>query len=294
VRRIVASALVTACLVVPVTAKAQGQDKPENAPAPSSGDPQPPTGPSTQAPPSPEQQPPVAEPVELKPVSETGRTGLEALIHDTAYDFKHFVTDKEPLLWMAGGGVAAFAVHPLDDNVNERLESSGAIHNFFLPGKFIGYGAVQIGAAVGTWAIGRAIDKHGRAAHIGLDLLRAQIVTQTFTYGLKYSVQRDRPDGTSGYSFPSGHASTTFATASVLERHFGWRAGIPMYALATYVATSRLHENRHYLSDVVFGGAVGLAAGRTVTRHGRSTFTMVPLLAPHGGVGVAVVALGHG
>jgi hypothetical protein len=212
-------------------------------------------------------------------------------VHDTAFDFKHMVSDKEPLLWMAGGGAAAFALHPLDDNVNDRFKADGAIHTAFKPGQVIGYGAVQIGAAIGTWAIGRRLDPHGRAAHIGLDLLRAQVVTQTFTYGLKLTVQRQRPDGT-GYSFPSGHASTTFATASVLERHFGWKAGVPTYALATYVAASRLHENRHYLSDVVFGAAIGLAAGRTTTRHGRSTFSMVPLVVPGGGVGIAMVRMG--
>ena len=101
-----------------------------------------------------------------------------------------------------------------------------------------------------------------------------------------------KPDGTGGYSFPSGHASTTFATASVLERHFGWKAGIPTYIAATYVATSRLHENRHFLSDVIFGASVGMAAGRSVTRHGRSTFALAPIFAPHGGYGVALMHVG--
>ena len=153
-------------------------------------------------------------------------------------------------------------------------------------------GYVQIGGAIATWGIGRSIDKRGRAAHVGLDLLRAQVVTQATTYALKYTVRRDRPDGTSGFSFPSGHASTTFASASVLEGHFGWKFGLPGYALATYVAASRLHENRHYLADVVLGGALGMAAGRAVTRHGRSHFALVPLGVPDG-IGVALTRLGE-
>jgi hypothetical protein len=44
---------------------------------------------------------------------------------------------------------------------------------------------------------------------------------------------------------------------------------VPAYAFASYVAMSRLHDNRHYLSDVVFGSTVGIISGRTVTRHGR-------------------------
>ena len=233
--------------------------------------------------------PPAPEPVKLEESSESHRTGFKALLKDTVGDFKHTFTDKVPLLWLAGGGVAAAALHPIDDDVNARLVGHDG---FFKPGKVIGYGAVQIGGAIGTWVIGRAVNKRGRAAHMGLDLLRAQIVTQSITYALKDTVRRERPDGTSGFSFPSGHASTTFATASVLERHFGWRGGIPTYILATYVATSRLHENRHFLSDVVFGAAVGMAAGRSVTRHGRSSFALSPIVAPHGGYGLALTHLG--
>src|SRR5437868_8448594 len=57
-----------------------------------------------------------------------------------------------------------------------------------------------------------------------------------------------------------------------LERHLGWRGAVPAYVIASYVAASRLHENRHFASDVVFGSAVGIIAGRTVTRHGRDYF----------------------
>lgn len=222
----------------------------------------------------------VAQP---EPVAEGGvpHTGFKTLIGDTGGDFKHMFTDLAPLMWMGWGGAGALVVHPFDDNVSQHFYNGG-LDGFWSFGKVLGLGWVQIGGAVGTWGVGRAIDKRGRAAHIGLDLLRAQIVTQSLTYGLKVGVRRDRPDMSDGYSFPSGHASTTFASASVLERHFGWKFGVPGYALATYVAASRLHENRHWLSDVVFGGAIGMAAGRAVTRHGRSHFALVPLAVPDG------------
>jgi hypothetical protein len=45
-------------------------------------------------------------------------------------------------------------------------------------------------------------------------------------------------------------------------------------------------ENRHFASDVIFGAAVGIVAGRTVSlRHGGGRITMSPALLP-GGVGV--------
>ena len=86
------------------------------------------------------------------------------------------------------------------------------------------------------------------------------MLTAGLTYGLKAAVRREH----TGYSFPSGHASVTFATATVLQRHFGWKGALA-YSVAAYVAASRLHENRHHLSDVVFGAAVAAVAGRTVT-----------------------------
>jgi hypothetical protein len=48
-----------------------------------------------------------------------------------------------------------------------------------------------------------------------------------------------------------------------------------------------LHDNVHYLSDVVFGAAVGSIAGRTVTEHGREVWTLNPSPVP-GGVALFV------
>jgi len=101
-------------------------------------------------------------------------------------------------------------------------------------------------------------------------------------------VGRRRPDG-SRFSFPSDHASSSFATATVLQRRLGWRVGVPAYAMATYVAASRLQENRHYLSDVVFGAGLGIVVSRSVTvGHGQHALAVVPLAAP-GGVGIGFV-----
>jgi membrane-associated phospholipid phosphatase len=62
-----------------------------------------------------------------------------------------------------------------------------------------------------------------------------------------------------------------------------------MFLIASYVATSRLHDNRHFLSDVVFGAAVGVSSGWTVVgRHGRSQFALTPVPV-RGGMMVALM-----
>lgn len=215
---------------------------------------------------------------------------MEALGHNLVDDVKH-LPRRNSVYWLVGGGIAALAVHPLDDDLNRRLLGSD-IDNIFIPGKYIGATEVQVAAALTTYVVGRTRHQT-RVQHIGMDLLEAQLLTEGIVELTKVAVRRDRPvnpDGSSasGYSFPSGHAAITFASATVLQQHLGWRAAVPTYALATYVAASRLHDNRHFLSDVVFGSAVGIVVGRSVTWHGRNTFTLAPVAVP-GGLGAAII-----
>ncbi len=66
---------------------------------------------------------------------------------------------------------------------------------------------------------------------------------------------------------------------------------MPTYLVASYVAISRMHDNRHFASDVAFGAADGIIIGRSVTWHGRNYYgrptTVVPMVVP-GGAGIMV------
>ena len=87
----------------------------------------------------------------------------------------------------------------------------------------------------------------------------SNIGTVALTYALKYGVGRERPDGSDKRSFPSGHSSVAFATATMYQMWYGWKAGIPAYAFAAVTAFQRLDDNRHWLSDVIMGAAIGIA-----------------------------------
>jgi membrane-associated phospholipid phosphatase len=108
-----------------------------------------------------------------------------------------------------------------------------------------------------------------------MDLIEAQLLSEATTQLIKQIVRRERPDN-SGFGFPSGHAALTMASATVLQQHLGWKAAVPTYTIAAYVSVSRLHDNRHYISDVVAGATEGIIIGRAVTWHGRNTWAMVP------------------
>ena len=59
---------------------------------------------------------------------------------------------------------------------------------------------------------------------------------------------------------------------------------------AAYTGTSRIADNQHWASDVVFGAALGIASGRTVTIHMRNTRVALSPVPMPGGIGVAVRA----
>ena len=94
------------------------------------------------------------------------------------------------------------------------------------------------------------------------------LVSAFITTALKYSIKRERPFNTypdiekvtaaPGYSFPSGHTSTAFATATSLSMEYPkWYIIAPSFAWASAVGYSRMHLGVHYPSDVVAGAIVG-------------------------------------
>jgi membrane-associated phospholipid phosphatase len=115
------------------------------------------------------------------------------------------------------------------------------------------------------------------------ELAQAFVSTIAAVYVLKATVERRRPDG-GVRSFPSGHAASAAVGAAFLQRRYGWKYGIPAYAAAAFVGWSRVEARRHYTSDVLAGGALGIGANVLLTkRHARVAAFPVP-----GGVSVAV------
>ena len=214
-------------------------------------------------------------------------TGLRALFSNFVEDVKHLPSKQNAYIATIGGGLA-LAAHPLDTDVNGRLRSHyDSVDDAFAAGKYIGNTPEQIALSLGTYAFGRAFD-HPKVSHFGMDLIQAQLLTELLVEPIKFATGRERPDGSNHQSFPSGHAAVTFATATVIERHLGWRKSLLGYTIASYVAASRLHDNRHYLSDVIFGAAVGTIAGRTVVHHAADYWAVIPVGVPGGGVALLV------
>ena len=121
------------------------------------------------------------------------------------------------------------------------------------------HGALWLGmAAVGSLADPRGRHAYGRAAAVVL-------ATYVLNTAVKLLIRRTRPlledlpalsPTVTGLSYPSAHASTSFAGARALSERLP--AG-PLYAAAAVMAISRPYVGVHYPSDTLAGAALGLA-----------------------------------
>jgi hypothetical protein len=134
-------------------------------------------------------------------------TGLATLARDTVNDFKAF--PRRESTWVilgVGGGLAALA-HPVDDDVNAHLVSSGSADKIWKAGHIIG-GPVIYVVPVALYVGGRYVlpkftddlSTTNKWSHLGLDLVRVEILEEAIVEGLKVSVRRTRPNG-ANFSF---------------------------------------------------------------------------------------------
>jgi hypothetical protein len=211
-------------------------------------------------------------------------------------DFKHFPMRESTWVILGVGGATSYGSHFADDYVQEHIVGNKNADKFFSLGQWVGSSYTMVASSVGLWAVGRYIigpsadePKTNKWSEMGFDMMRAQMLAQAVTQGTKQIVRRDRPTGEC-CSFPSGHAASAFAAASVLERHLGYRGSWPFMIGAMYVGASRLVDNRHFLSDVMFGAAVGTASGWTVvsSKTGANHAYIVQPVAVEGGMMIAM------
>jgi membrane-associated phospholipid phosphatase len=157
---------------------------------------------------------------------------------------------------------------------DEFAESSGLIP----VGNAVSYaGSAYVvgGATAAFYLVGRFTD-NARARETGL--LAAQALLDSAIVGgvIKVATQRARPDAgftrseffTAGSSFPSGHSLNIWSFASVVAHEYSDHRWIQItaYSTAAAVSVARVAAQRHYVSDVLVGGALGYAIGRYVYR----------------------------
>jgi len=116
-------------------------------------------------------------------------------------------------------------------------------------------------------AVGK-FDENQSTFNNGLKSGLSILMTVSVSTMLKYIVNRPRPYTTysdiqklsSDFtpSFPSGHTTSAFCTATSLSLMYPkWYIIVPAYSWATLVGYSRMHMGMHYPSDVLAGAILG-------------------------------------
>jgi membrane-associated phospholipid phosphatase len=111
--------------------------------------------------------------------------------------------------------------------------------------------------------------------------------TYAVTTGLKAVIEEERPDESNDKSFPSGHASSSFAAAATLHKRHGWSVGVPAHAVAIFVGVARVKADKHFVHDVIAGAVIGEAAGWLLTSRRNDQVQWLPWADSKGG-GVTV------
>ena len=189
--------------------------------------------------------------------------------------------DFARLAAFSGAGLLLFAFdQEIQDRFQEnRSSSSDDMASIFSP---FGNGGYLLGFSAVLYAFGEIAQSDGlrKTALLSVESLAAATF---FVWTAKFIVGRARPftgDSSrvfrpfsmkSGYwSMPSGHAASAFAVAETIAGQSRSTAvDILAYSLAALAGLSRIHDNKHWASDVFLGSAVGYFAARKIAALNR-------------------------
>ncbi len=155
----------------------------------------------------------------------------------------------------------------------EILRNINSISGTIETSKFISNSTTFVGASVPVvLGIAAIIEKDEDLLKSALCVGVSLGVSAVFTYSLKHAVGRPRPfidypqdinsyEDIHSNSFPSGHTSFAFATATSLSLQYPkWYIIAPSYLWASSVGYSRMNLGVHYPSDVLAGALVGIGS----------------------------------
>ena len=104
------------------------------------------------------------------------------------------------------------------------------------------------------------------------------VLNTALRVGFNQTSWGERPNG-HPYGFPSGHVGFMTSSAAYLQDRFGWKYGVPAYALAGYVAWVRVDTEHHRWRDVAAAAALSIGVSKLfVTPEGATH--LAPIIGP--------------
>jgi membrane-associated phospholipid phosphatase len=157
---------------------------------------------------------------------------------------------------------------------DRRSQSSDEVFNFIT---HLGDGGILFGSIAASYAAGE-IMKSNSLRKTSLLCLESWLTAGFIVETLKFVAGRARPDSgesshsfhpfsmrSSFFSFPSGHSASAFAVAETIAvQSRKTYVDVLAYSLATLVALSRVHNDRHWASDVFIGSSIGYFVAKKI------------------------------
>src|SRR5438067_5005956 len=177
--------------------------------------------------------------------------------------------------WLAPIGLGAAALIATDRRTGDEIAESTSQLN---ASRIVSYAGSTYGVAAvaGAFYVAGRAGHNPRARETGVLGAEALLDSAIVVSALKEITQRTRPSGgrsrgdffDGGSSFPSGHSIEAWSLATVIanEYHDHLPVQIAAYGIASAVSLSRFTGQKHYLSDVLVGSAMGYGIGRYVYR----------------------------
>ena len=187
--------------------------------------------------------------------------------------------------WLKTGVIVGvgLGIYSLDDNIQQwstshRSKTSQDISS--IAEKFGNTGSTTI--ALGVTLISGLISQNQKMQDVSLLALKSSLLSGLLAQTIKNIGHRSRPNsgdsknswhgpsiGGKHKAFPSGHTATAFALATTLSQIYKDKKWVVIsaYSLATVAGLSRIHDNKHWATDVFAGAVLGYFTSKTILKN---------------------------
>ncbi len=211
-------------------------------------------------------------------VRDFGHTSVDVAI----YPFAHW-QNRDYLKAGILLGVSGLTYATLDDPIKAWAQRTRNSHSAFFSNQLqlVGQGYISAGIVASFEIYGIAF-KQKKARRVAVLSAESFLISTGICTVIKHLAGRARPNTEADHdqwygpqlthksqtSFFSGHTTAIFSVATVIAIEYKDHKWIPptIYTLATLAAASRIHDNKHWTSDVVFAALLSHYVAKTVVR----------------------------
>ena len=201
-----------------------------------------------------------------------GHEAKDLITHDFWRGFRSSFWDLENAVTLGATWGASIAIRGtgVDHTIRSRTRGHRQLGDFDEPLQILGNPGTHFAGAGALW-LASALTKDVREHEVAKSLTQALAVNGVTTMMLKAACNTRTPDH-ERLGWPSGHTSSAFTVAAVLNEYYGPWVGVPSLALAGLCGYQRLDSRVHDFSDVVFGAMLGYVIGSSIAREEQARF----------------------